>query len=113
MNGHRWAPIKYREFYDVPRIFAVEIDNDNYLFDCIFDDVRDEYSDSYTVYLLSERLAPLVDTLMDWTNLGSEAVEVSRVHVGDVIFDDSKRKLVNVDELRKVVAKGRTPRKTP
>jgi hypothetical protein len=45
-----WAPIRYRDFYDLPRIFITSYNGQDYLFDCPFDDELDDYPDSYRVY---------------------------------------------------------------
>ncbi|HEY3135996.1 MAG TPA: hypothetical protein VGL29_08205, partial [Blastocatellia bacterium] len=47
-----WPTIRYRDFYDVPRIFIMTYNSKLYLFDCPLDDELDEYSDRYRVYQL-------------------------------------------------------------
>ena len=47
-----WLPIRYRDFYDLPRAVVVEFRDEMYLFDCLFDREIDEYESTYTVYLL-------------------------------------------------------------
>lgn len=42
-----WAPIRYREFYDLPRIFIATHNGQSYIFDCSFDDALDDYSGKY------------------------------------------------------------------
>jgi hypothetical protein len=48
----KWVPIRYRDFFDVPRIFIAAYEGARYLFDCPFDDELDYYSDHYRVYQL-------------------------------------------------------------
>ena len=40
-----WATIRYRDFYDIPRIFIVTLNGKLFLFDCAFDDEIDDYSE--------------------------------------------------------------------
>ena len=63
-----WIDIhEYRDFYDVPRIFVIDVDGRIILFDCQFVDELDEYSDEYKIYELSDTS---FDTLSDdWTEL--------------------------------------------
>jgi len=69
-----WATIRYRDFYDVPRIFITVHDGKQYLFDCPFDDDLDEYSDRYRVYQLP---AILEDELEgSWERLPERAVSL-------------------------------------
>ena len=46
----RWLPIRYRDFWDVPRLIVVETEGRVLLLDSAFDDVLDEFSPEYTVY---------------------------------------------------------------
>lgn len=61
MSSERWIPIRYREFYDIPRAFVIENAGELLLFDCPFDDVADSYGDSYTVI----RLDPSAKATLD------------------------------------------------
>lgn len=42
----RWKPIKYRDFWDRPRIFFAEDAGSLYLFDFKFDSVAEDYRSS-------------------------------------------------------------------
>ena len=44
--------IKYMGYYDVPLIFITCYGGETYLFDCPFDEEREDDSDSYKVYVL-------------------------------------------------------------
>ncbi len=91
-----YEPILYRDFYDVPRMFVVRFGGKTYLFDCPFDEIKDEYGTHYSVFLMP----PLDDADLagDWRKLLSLAVQLKgKVPVSDVKFDTSKRKEVNVD----------------
>ena len=48
-----WLPIRqYRDFWDVPRMFLVDSDGRSMLFDCAFDEEREDFGDQYRVYLM-------------------------------------------------------------
>ena len=47
-----FIPFKYRDFYDVPRLIVVKCTEKWLLLDSQFDDAKDDYSDSYDVYVL-------------------------------------------------------------
>ncbi len=89
-----WSVIRYRDFYDLPRIFMTTYQGRQYLFDCPFDDERDDYADSYRVY----ELPVLSDAELQgsWEHLSDSAtdflgvVPVTRVH-----FDPTKRASIN------------------
>jgi hypothetical protein len=52
MSNGAWLPIRCRDFYDVPRLVAVEHQGSGYLLDSPFDEEAGEYADHYTVYRL-------------------------------------------------------------
>ena len=65
-----WTPIRYRDFFDIPRAFVVEYTGDLYFFDCPFDQRVDEYPDHYDVYRL-ETSAALDLTTDSWQSLSA------------------------------------------
>jgi hypothetical protein len=82
--------IKYRDFYDVPRIFLTSHEGVHFLFDCKFDDALDEYPNSYKVYLMP----PLSDSDLSgsWDGLPKLAIRyVGEVPLSDVKFDRTLR----------------------
>src|SRR5581483_8935242 len=48
-------------FWDVPRVFALEVDDGWLLFDCPFNDAADDYQEDYDVYQLDRRTARQLD----------------------------------------------------
>ncbi len=82
--------MRYRDFYDLPRLVAVEYRGCLYLLDSPFDDQTDDYADHYTVYRLPGRLVARLDD-PTWADLPSAGVEVGRVSTADVEFDATKR----------------------
>jgi len=98
-----WATIRYRDFYDVPRIFITTHNGKLYLFDCPFNDELDDYSDSYRVYRLP---AISEDELQgSWERLPKRAVNLlGEVPVIDVQFDTTKRNSINTTVLEELIA---------
>jgi len=86
----QWIPIRYRGYWDVPRIFLSRFKEQLYLFDCPFSEELDEYPDVYSVYILPPQMDDDLPT--DWTLLPGRATRVlGEVPVGSVQFDPSRR----------------------
>lgn len=98
-----WAPIRYRDFYDLPRIFITSYDGKDYLFDCPFEDELDDYPDSYRVYqlpALSEE-----ELQGSWEHLPELAESLLGViPVAEVRFDSTKREWINTAIFRELLA---------
>jgi hypothetical protein len=96
-----WAPILYREFWDVPRIFIARYRQQSWLFDCPFDEATEDFPGCYKVYLLPELKDE--DLAGSWNKLPSRAIQyVGEVPVKAVRFDPSKRREIDskvLDEL--------------
>ena len=91
-----WLPIRYRGYWDVPRIFLVQFANGLYLFDCLFSEALDDYPDDFTVYLLPDLSD--ADIPNDWTTLSGLATRVvGTVPVSAVRFDPTKRAAIDAD----------------
>jgi hypothetical protein len=98
-----WAPIRYRDFYDLPRIFITSYNGQDYLFDCPFDDERDDYPDSYRVYQLPALSKE--DLQGSWEHLSGLAVNfLGEVPVAEVQFDPTKRERINATIFRDLLA---------
>ena len=92
----RWASIKYREFWDVPRIFFVENEGHLYLFDCLFDRDLEDYPDEYQIFVMP----PLseADFSGSWADMRHRSVaRVGTVPVSAVRFDPTKRAAIDAD----------------
>jgi hypothetical protein len=103
-----WLPIRYRGYWDVPRMILVRHANRLYLLDCPFDHELDEYPDHFTVYQL-----PNIgdgDTPDDWTTLPGCAVRVvGEVPVTAVTFDPTKRAAIRADMFDAIRQPGARP----
>jgi hypothetical protein len=99
-----WATIRYRDFYDIPRIFITAHDGKQYLFDCPFDDDLDDYSDRYRVYQL-----PAIsedDLEGSWERLPERAVRLlGVVPVAEVQFDPTKRQRLDTAVIEALLAR--------
>ena len=91
-----WSPIRYREFYDVARMFLVERAGTTYLFDGHFDVAADKYPDRYRVYRLAPAAAAEArEGGSDWTGLERAGSFIGEVLVADVPFDATLRAAID------------------
>jgi hypothetical protein len=89
-----WAPIRYRGFWDVPRIFLVTDCGRHLLFDCPFDETIEDFPDDYRVYLMP----PITEEELagSWDQLSERALQyLGKVSIGKVRFDPSKRREID------------------
>ena len=93
------SPIRYHDFWDVPRAFIAADSAGSYLLDCHFDDQLDDYPEFYEVFAMP----PLSDELLSspWADLSRHALgRLGRVRVCEVRFDASRRREVDLDGIR-------------
>lgn len=88
-----WLPIKYREFYDIPRIFLVDYQGSSFFFDCPFDENLDDYPDVFTVYRFPNELRDQVESL-PWKDLSNRLEKIGIVPIDKIEFDATKRGFV-------------------
>jgi hypothetical protein len=98
-----WAPIQYREFWDIPRIFIAPLQGKTFLFDCRFDEALEDFPDYYEVFLL-----PHVDSaelVGSWDGLRNRATQfIANVPIERVQFDPSNRREVNTAVLEELMS---------
>ncbi len=101
---NHWAPIQYREFWDVPRIFLVPYQGKWFLFDCAFDEATEDFPDSYRVYVVPE---PSNEELAgSWDKLHEKATRYcGEVPLRRVRFDPSKRREVDTSVFEELIAR--------
>ncbi len=88
------TPIRYADFHDVPRVFALEHAGSLYLFDCPFDERADEYPDRYAIYRIpAATLASTTGT--SWSALISSGELVGHCNISEVRFDATRRAAVD------------------
>jgi hypothetical protein len=93
-----WLPIRYRDFYDIPRAFVVEHAGDLLFFDCPFSEALDDYGEEYTVYKIKDELRGRIDAI-SWTDLGNQSECIGVVPTCAVEFDATKRQAIKADVL--------------
>ena len=93
ING---IPIRYRDFWDVPRIFVAEYDGGLYLFDSRFDKTVEDYLEFYDVYLMPSFGES--DYLGSWAEHPQKAIcKLGVVPIDSVRFDPTKRKEIGAE----------------
>jgi len=94
----RWFRISYREFSDVPRAVVVSDGQNTYLFDCPFDEMRDDYAPDYEVYVMPS--LSRAELSGSWVSFPQRAVRLlGRVPVSSVRFDETRRREIDLDIL--------------
>ena len=95
-----WIPFNYREFYDVPRIFVLEVVNRFVLFDSKFDEILDDYNENYQIWLVENPYE--IDWSASWSDLPrSNDILIGKIAVKDVIFDETLRKFIDIQTFYK------------
>jgi len=95
------TPIRYRGYWDVPRIFLTVYRGETYLFDCPFDEEVEDYPEAYHVYTMP----PIKDEEVEgsWAELPDRALAyLGDIPIASVHFDSTLRKCVDaaiIDEL--------------
>ena len=97
----KMIPIKYREFYDIPRMFIVSYHGHIYLFECQFNEAKDDYPSHYDVHLMPSLTAK--DLEGSWAGLTSRAVsKITEVPIEKVKFDETLRDAVDAEVLERL-----------
>ena len=85
--------LSYGEFWDVPRLFVVTVDDGLLVFDSPFDEELDEYRPEYSVYFLPWREAHRLHG--SWATLTEDAELRGVVPVSETRFDETRRLMVD------------------
>lgn len=89
----------YRDFYDVPRAFIISVNSALFLFDCPFDEARDDYPDSYQIYKLPQK--EIGELPLDWRELAVGGLKhIGVVPIAGVRFDPSRRSCISLNSIR-------------
>lgn len=95
------AKIKYREFYDIPRVFLVKYKEKLFLFESVFKEDIDDYSNYYDIYLMPVLSDEEIEG--SWEHINNKAMKkVGKVPVNEVKFDRTLRKEINTKVLEKI-----------
>jgi len=85
------ASILYSGFYDRPLAFVVSYGGIQYLFWRVFDDILDDYPDTYKVFVLPD--LTMDEIARSWKNLPDRSVRyLGELPVSQIEFDPSYRK---------------------
>jgi hypothetical protein len=87
------VPFVYRDFYDVPRLVVFQYEGRCILLESAYDAGLDDYSSDYTVFQLNVR--ELVNLPESWVDIGEGATRLGRIPISKVLFDPSRRRLVD------------------
>ena len=94
MSHGKPLPIRYRDFYDIPRAVVLEYEGDVYFLDCPFDCAIDDYGEGFSVYRLSSSVLPNLENI-DWSSLSKEGEYLGTVPINRVEFDNTKRRHID------------------
>jgi hypothetical protein len=95
-------PFRYVEFYDVPRCIVLQYRGQTLLLQSAFDEVLDDYSETYSVYPLHGSVQALLEG--SWEFLETlKATIVGKIRVDSVRFDGSKRLTLDPSCLDKLI----------
>ena len=95
------VPFRFGSFYDVPRTIVVRYRELLVLLRSDFDDILDEYPDTYSVYVLPDSAEESLKR-SSWEFLVSTYNRIGCIPVKSVTFDPSKSKMIDpsiLDEL--------------
>jgi hypothetical protein len=93
---HKFIPIYYRGFWDVPESFLTEYESKVYLFTRDFDEELDDYPPDYEVYEVKDvSLTKAVKENLWFPYNFKNKILIGEVPTKDVVFDWTNRKFVN------------------
>jgi hypothetical protein len=97
-----WLSAEYRDFYDVPRMIVARCDLGTFLFFSRFDDVADDYSDNYELYLMPTLSA--ADLAGSWVGLEARALKrLPDLGIRQFPFDVARREFLEYDSLNSLL----------
>ena len=86
-----YVVVRYREFYDFPRLMLAKDDLAGYwIFDCPFDDSIDDYRGCFSVFYAGDSLASAEEAFSKYA-LPSDSPAEFEIAVADLEFDPSRR----------------------
>ena len=98
----QWCSFVYRGFWDQPRILYTSNGEQFFLFNCLFDDDKDDYPESYSVYLMPS-LSP-TDLSESWEGIERKALLfLGKVGIPLSALDPTRRQQIDLDILNQVV----------
>jgi hypothetical protein len=101
-NNVIMVPFKYGDFYDVPRLIVLKYKGRIIMLGSYFDEKKDEYEDSYSIYLLPS--STNVEVSKSLYEGDVDAKLIGSVSIKSVVFDTTKRNALNPEFLDKYLA---------
>jgi hypothetical protein len=95
---------RYVEFYDVPRNIVFRYRDRLLLLQSAFDEEADDYSDSYSVYVLPDNVEASIEK-SSWDFLRATRPIIGRIPIEVVRFDSTKRKSLDPSCVDALVAR--------
>lgn len=83
------TPFTYGGFHDVPRCISIRHRGIHFVLQCSFDEVTDEYPDTYTVWIVPDQSGDAHPCSVELS--GPRDRLVGEIPVREVKFDDRKR----------------------
>lgn len=96
MSSQRMVNFIYQDFYDFARLIAVMLESRIFILDSVFDSDKDDYDKFYDVFEVAAAELPAVNSSWDGLRSGAQTY-LGRVSVRDVVFDPSRRKLIDIE----------------
>jgi hypothetical protein len=94
-------PISYGEFYDVPRMIRFPFDGQWYFMRSHFDEEKDEYADSYDVYLLPFHSEDEFTSNPNYWKELTKAFHLGQIPIVQVGLDETGRRSIDGDKVGK------------
>lgn len=88
-------PFTYGEFYDVPRMIRFEFGRRWYFLRSFFVDERDDYDDTYDVYLLPHHTAAEIEADPHYWMELDRAKHLGRIPIATVGLDETRRQSID------------------
>jgi hypothetical protein len=97
-------PITYGEFYDFPRMIRFQFGGEWFFLNSAFDEEKDDYPDSYDVYLLPFRTEEdLQASPYYWKDL-SRAVHLGQISIEEAGLDETRRRSIDARAVEKWIS---------
>lgn len=97
-TGGGWLPIRYWQYWDFAREFAVPLGGRTFVFESAFLEERDEYADYFEVYDLGTNVS-LEKARAFWLSPGYTQEPIRRLDMATVLLDSTRKSLLHKDSL--------------
>lgn len=97
------VPFKYGNFYDVPRLIVLKYKGHAIMLGSYFNENKDEYEDSYSIYLLPSSIKEEISKSLYEGNVNAKLI--GNVPIKSVVFDTTKRNALNPEFLDEYLAR--------